>query len=154
MCCDKLPILYICSIFDPRFFFSLYSPNIKVGKYDTKYIISYSLLAGTKVNIVNLYTVDDIREWLKDPVNVYIGRQTRLISGSKWGNPYRMIDYEDNREVVIDLYEMYLAENPDLLNSVGELRDKVLGCWCSPQACHGEILHRLAGNHPVYASKE
>lgn len=120
----------------------------------TKYIISYSLLAGTKVNIVNLYTVDDIREWLKDPVNVYIGRQTRLISGSKWGNPYRMIDYEDNREEVIDLYEMYLAENPELLNSVGELRDKVLGCWCSPQACHGEILHRLAGNHPVYASKE
>ena len=118
--------------------------------------ISYFLLAGTKVNIVNLYTVDDIGEWLKEPVNVYIGRQqqTRCISASKWGNPYMIGDSGHNRADVIALYEKYLAVNAELLNSVGELRDKVLGCWCSPQACHGEILHRLAGNHPVYASKE
>ncbi|MGD9564460.1 MAG: DUF4326 domain-containing protein [Pyrinomonadaceae bacterium] len=24
-----------------------------------------------------------------------------------------------------------------------ELRGKVLGCWCSPKVCHGDVLARL-----------
>jgi len=25
-----------------------------------------------------------------------------------------------------------------------ELRGKVLGCWCAPKACHGDVLVSLA----------
>jgi hypothetical protein len=28
-----------------------------------------------------------------------------------------------------------------------ELKGKVLGCWCSPKACHGDILAKIA-NEP------
>ena len=28
--------------------------------------------------------------------------------------------------------------------SLPELKGKVLGCCCAPQACHGEVLVRLA----------
>ncbi|MHB8407806.1 MAG: DUF4326 domain-containing protein [Acidiferrobacterales bacterium] len=30
------------------------------------------------------------------------------------------------------------------MSALGELRGKVLGCWCSPQACHGDVLEELA----------
>ena len=111
----------------------------------------FLLLARSKVNIINLHSVD-IREWLKDPANLYIGRETDQIAASEWGNPYR-INKVHNRDQVIALYGRYITKNTKLLDSVGDLRGKVLGCWCSPQSCHAEVLHRLAGNDPVYASE-
>ena len=72
----------------------------------------------------------------KEKYDVYIGR------GSKWGNPYH-IGQHGTREEVIKKYENYLLGNTDLMNSLNELKGKVLACWCSPQACHGDILIKL-----------
>ena len=69
----------------------------------------------------------------KERYDVYIGR------GSKWGNPFIM-GKDGNREEVIKKYETYLLGNVDLMNSLHELKDKILGCWCKPKACHGDIL--------------
>jgi hypothetical protein len=42
---------------------------------------------------------------------------------------------------VIDAYAYhYLPHKPSLLAKLDTLRGKVLGCWCSPEACHGDIL--------------
>ena len=30
-----------------------------------------------------------------------------------------------------------------------ELPDKVLGCWCPPRPCHGEVLARLANEESL-----
>jgi len=73
----------------------------------------------------------------KDKFDVYIGR------GSKWGNPF-VIGKDGTREEVIAKYELYLMDNARLLADLHELKNKTLGCWCSPQACHGDILERLA----------
>ena len=69
--------------------------------------------------------------------DVYIGRP------SKWGNPFE-IGRDGTREQVIAKYEKWLAQQPHLLAALGELRGKVLGCWCAPLACHGNVLARLA----------
>ncbi len=69
----------------------------------------------------------------KERYDIYIGR------GSKWGNPFIM-GKDGDREEVIRKYEIYLLDNKDLMNSLHELKDKVLGCWCKPKACHGDIL--------------
>lgn len=70
--------------------------------------------------------------------DVYIGR------GSKWGNPYT-IGIDGTREEVIEKYRLYLLAYPDLIAMAQvELRDKVLGCFCTPLPCHGEILSRIA----------
>lgn len=69
--------------------------------------------------------------------DVYIGR------GSKWGNPFT-IGGDGTREQVIDLYEQWLLDQPDLMAALGELTEKTLGCWCAPHRCHGEVLARLA----------
>lgn len=68
--------------------------------------------------------------------DVYIGR------GSKWGNPF-VIGKGSGRGEVLARYEKYILNNPILLADLHELDDKVLGCWCKPLACHGDILVSL-----------
>ena len=29
------------------------------------------------------------------------------------------------------------------MESLDELKDKVLGCWCHPELCHGDVLVEL-----------
>lgn len=71
------------------------------------------------------------------PYDVYIGRP------SKWGNPF-VIGRDGTRADVIRKYEKWLNTQPQLMNSLHELKGKTLGCWCAPQACHGHVLARLA----------
>ena len=97
----------------------------------------------SSINIVNLKSVD-IETWLQDDRNVYIGR------GGEWGNPAKLKDHNFDRPKVIALYESHIRSDKELFKKVINLKDKVLGCWCSPERCHGEVLHRLAGNIPAY----
>ncbi len=80
--------------------------------------------------------------------DVYIGR------GSKWGNPY---SHKTNtaakfvvssRKEAIESYRKYLfsKEGEHLLNDLHELKGKVLGCYCKPLCCHGDILAELANS--------
>ena len=101
-------------------------------------------------NIINLHTVKDLQSWVKGENNIYIGRQTKRLAGSKWGNPYKLRKY--CRKTAVSLYKKHVKCNEELLNAIYELKGKNLGCWCSPQLCHGEVLHCLAGNIPVYKS--
>lgn len=75
----------------------------------------------------------------RDPYDVYIGR------GSKWGNPFKIGEH-GTREEVIAKYEVWVKEQPELMEALPELRGKILGCWCAPQACHGDVLVRLAND--------
>ena len=66
--------------------------------------------------------------------NVYIGRP------SIWGNPF-IIGKDGTREEVIKKYEIWVkTQSLDF----GILKNQILGCWCKPLACHGDILAKLA----------
>lgn len=71
----------------------------------------------------------------REPYDVYIGRP------SKWGNPFE-IGRDGTREEVIALYRNYVLTT-SLFLDLPELKDKVLGCWCSPKPCHGDVLIEL-----------
>ena len=60
------------------------------------------------------------------------------------------ISAKTSQKKVIDLFDEYLLANTELYDSVSKLQGKTLGCWCSPEPCHGEILHRLAGYPTIY----
>lgn len=75
----------------------------------------------------------------KEKYDVYIGRP------SKWGNPFT-IGKDGNREEVIIKYIDWLEKQPELLASIHELKGKILGCWCCPNACHGDVLAEIANN--------
>lgn len=83
----------------------------------------------------------------KEPYDVYIGRP------GPWGNPFTHRDGTlaehrcATREEAIQRYEAWLLAQPDLVaRAKVELRGKVLGCWCAPQACHGDVLLRIAND--------
>jgi len=83
------------------------------------------------------------------PFDVYIGRamSSQGFNASKWGNPFK-IGRDGTRAEVIAKYEAHLRSRPDLMAALPELRGKVLGCWCAPDPCHGDVLARLA-NAPL-----
>lgn len=68
--------------------------------------------------------------------DVYIGRP------SKWGNPFE-IGKDGTRAEVIEKYRAWILTQPNLLSDLGELKGKILGCWCSPLPCHGDVLIEL-----------
>jgi len=82
----------------------------------------------------------------KHPYDVYIGRP------SKWGNPFSHKDGTlaefkmATREEAIAAYRKWITEGEGmhLLDDLHELKGKVLGCWCKPLACHGDVLAELA----------
>jgi len=73
----------------------------------------------------------------KDNYDVYIGRP------SKWGNPF-VIGRDGTREEVIEKFRDYILSSPHLMADIHELRGAVLGCWCAPLQCHGDVLLELA----------
>lgn len=65
--------------------------------------------------------------------DVYIGR------GSKWDNPF-ILGKDGDRQEVIKKYLCYILNKPELMRDLPELDGKVLGCYCSPKSCHGDVL--------------
>ena len=79
---------------------------------------------------------------IKDGYDVYIGREYAEHAGSKWANPFR-IGRDGTRSEVIAKYRNWIIMQVDLMASLHELKDKVLGCWCHPKECHGHVLAAL-----------
>lgn len=83
----------------------------------------------------------------KERFDVYIGRP------SIWGNPFTHLKGRtaakfqvNSREEAIEKYEEWLKQQPELMARLHELKGKVLGCWCHPQSCHGDVLVRLSND--------
>lgn len=73
--------------------------------------------------------------------DVYIGRANprNRLPASPWANPFR-------GEHAIERFRKYLTAPKQawLRKRLPELRGKILGCWCHPLACHGDVLAKLA----------
>lgn len=93
----------------------------------------------TPTTVINL---SGRRGLLTDASYVYTGRP------SKWGNPYH-IGRDGTREDVITRYKAWVQSQPALIAALPELKGKVLGCWCTPAACHGDVLAALADALPA-----
>lgn len=89
--------------------------------------------------VVNKYKVN-----MSDTDIIYIGR------GSIWGNPYSHKEGTKahvkvaTREEAVDKYRKRLwfliREKAITKEMLLELDGKRLACYCSPQACHGDVL--------------
>jgi len=81
--------------------------------------------------------------------DVYIGRP------SPWGNPFTFKSGTLAQSVVpvgevLARYQEWLLGQPDLVaRARRELAGKVLGCWCAPKRCHGDILAAVANGQPL-----
>ena len=111
---------------------------------------------SSEPNIINLNFVEDVEAWIKSG-GVYVGRKVDnhklKHEGSKWGNPHPL-QVHKCRKKVVELFRVGIMEDEELLKEIGELKGKVLGCWCAPHECHAVVLHELAGNVPIYDMHE
>jgi hypothetical protein len=96
----------------------------------------------------------NLADWMNDPNNVYIGRRGIVFVDNKrfppadslWANPYRLKDYNNDRNMCSLMYESYIRNrivNENLHSELLMLDGKRLGCWCHPDSCHGDVLIRL-----------
>lgn len=83
--------------------------------------------------------------------DIFIGRP------SKWGNPYSHLDDTRaefkvaTRDEAINKYREWILKQPELMDALHELDGKVLGCYCRPKRCHGDILVELLSQRNLEA---
>jgi len=92
--------------------------------------------------------------------DVFIGRTRR---GNRWSNPFTdqagdtlAVVRVESRAEAIEAYRDWLGgvrtvpglAPPTREEIVRELRGKVLGCWCAPRPCHGDVLAAIANDEP------
>ena len=97
----------------------------------------------------------NLKTWMADENNVYIGRKGIVFVpndtgekerwpkiNSKWCNPYNLKEY--SRDECIDKYRTYIERkiknNEITIDELKDLSGKTLGCWCKPEACHGDVI--------------
>lgn len=76
----------------------------------------------------------------KEKYDVYIGRP------SVFGNPFPLPPKatEEERIECAVKYEAWFRTQPALIKLAREkLKDKILGCWCAPKLCHGDIIFKI-----------
>ena len=66
-----------------------------------------------------------------------------------FGNPFK-IGIDGSRDQVISKYREWIVSQPELVARIRrDLAGVVLGCYCTPEPCHGDvILEVLHGNWP------
>lgn len=69
---------------------------------------------------------------------------TRIDRTSSWGNPFVLHSPSDPRARAACLLAYVRGLELDTIRAAGRLRGEVLGCWCAPRLCHGDVLATLA----------
>ena len=93
----------------------------------------------------------DLKSWMADPQNEYIGRGGVLIidkarfplRDSPLANPFKSGRDGTLEEVLTNykIYIDYLIESGVISQEyLRSLKGKRLGCWCYPAPCHGNIV--------------
>ena len=120
---------------------------------------------------------DDLIDWLKAENHIYIGRDMSFYVpgaiGSIWKNPFRVTNNEkpnikikkskmpntilskgklrSSKKYTLDEslreYRKYIISNASLMSQLHTLKGRVLGCWCKPNKCHGDVLLDLINTY-------
>ena len=97
----------------------------------------------------------DLHDWMKNPENEYIGRGGVVfitLNGEKkrfpqksspWANPFTV--KKEGRDKCLEMYECWVRKKIEKegKDEIKKLKNKVLGCWCCPEKCHGDILVKI-----------
>ena len=93
-----------------------------------------------------------LSKWVQEPNHLYIHRNLSFhlkkkgISDSIWYKDIKELRkfVNDEDEDYLNMYEKCIRQTPQLWNSLDNLENKVLGCWCEPsQPCHADVLIKL-----------
>jgi hypothetical protein len=109
---------------------------------------------NVKVKFIRPKGYQNLKEWIADNQNIYIGRSGIVFidkkrfpkKGSLFANPFK-VGKHGTRNKVIQKYRKYITDklekSPELVHKLKDMKGKKLGCWCHPEPCHGDILLEL-----------
>lgn len=99
-----------------------------------------------KTKVVNLY---------KEQYDVYIGRAGKGRDGY-FGNPFPLLK-GDERGSTLEKYKQWfynrLKIDREFELKISELKGKTLGCFCKPNACHGDIIKEYLDSHTDFVER-
>ena len=78
-------------------------------------------------------------------------RLVKAIQEAKfWANPFRLAIYDTpfTRREVLLRYKIYCKQT-GRDRFAHALKNRILGCWCCPRACHGDYLLQLSGTKQI-----
>jgi hypothetical protein len=82
----------------------------------------------------------------REPFDVYIARPS--IWGNRWSHKPSAVPgtiHVATRAEAIEAFEKWIRSNPQMMaKAKRDLRGKVLGCYCAPSPCHGDVLIKIA----------
>ena len=104
----------------------------------------------------------------KEKFDIYIGRKS---TGMHFGNPFSFggkskiskLDFFTRVECINAFREWLQGTNYQdieserrkwILENITMLKDKVLGCWCSPETCHGDVYAEILDGKQALVKKE
>lgn len=99
--------------------------------------IERAIKAGKLLGVV--YPKTTVVHVNKAPFDTYIGRAGRGYEQSLFCNPFK-IDKQCARNEAIVKFQAYFEADSALQSKALVLKGRVLGCWCKPDSCHGDIL--------------
>jgi hypothetical protein len=99
--------------------------------------VEKNLSGGTVLANIK-HKADPIVEWAKAE-----GRFERIDRKTKFGNPFET-GKDGTQQEVVEKFAAWIQGQPELIQQAREeLKGKVLGCWCYPELCHGDVLAAL-----------
>lgn len=104
------------------------------------------------IEVVNLNTYS--RELFAINRGQYIGRANGTFAESPLANPFKMDNHSHTRTRVLELYSLWLRDrilgDTRQQREINRLRNVlanegvlVLGCFCKPLPCHGDIVSKF-----------
>lgn len=100
------------------------------------------------MNGITVYNMTKVVNLAQEKYDVYIGRAGKGQDGY-FGNPHpvgfcRICKCIHDRAEALKEYGDYfyqrIRSDKDFLNKIMDLQGKVLGCFCKPKDCHGDII--------------
>jgi len=97
------------------------------------------------IDLLNVHRPTEVVHVKSGKHTVYIGRAGYGKEASIWANPIKLKGKSRAARMECLLaFTDYLDGRDDLIARTGELRGKVLGCYCAPLMCHGHVLARMS----------
>lgn len=77
----------------------------------------------------------------------YIGRNAAYYGLQDYdtglGNPFPLAWNRTRAQSIVE-FEAWARATPHVLETIRRLpADAILGCWCKPKACHGDVIIKL-----------
>jgi len=128
------------------------------------------MAASSRTKVVNVKVGEirpryaNLKEWMKAKNHVYIGRAGVVFidkerfpkKASPFANKFKIGKSSTREDVIAQFREWFydkIAKDKDFKAQVEKLRGKTLGCWCKPEACHGDVIVEYLEGRKVKTTK-